>query len=140
MNERQSGITLIELMVVVVIIGILAAVAYPSYRDQVRRSNRTEAKVALEQTAQALEKCFTRYMAYNNANCRASAQFNAGAGFNTPDGNYRITAAFPSTTEFDLRATPLGGQLDDAQCMRFELDEQGNRATAGGTAPAETCW
>ena len=66
MIRGQRGVTLMELMVVMVIIGILAAIAYPSYRAQVRRSNRTEARVALEQTAGALEKCYTRYMAYND--------------------------------------------------------------------------
>ena len=76
MIGRQRGVTLMELMVVVVIVGILAAIAYPSYRAQVRRSNRTEARVALEQTAGALEKCYTRYMVYNdNTNCPASNQF-----------------------------------------------------------------
>lgn len=52
MNCRQRGMTLMELLVVITIIGLLAAIAYPSYRAQVRRSNRTEARVALEQTAE----------------------------------------------------------------------------------------
>ena len=85
MMRKQRGVTLMELMVVVVIIGILASIAYPSYRAQVRRSNRTEARVALEQTAGALEKCYTRYMAYNdNTNCPTANQFNAGATIATP--------------------------------------------------------
>ena len=72
MIRKQRGVTLMELMTVVAIIGILTSIAYPSYRAQVRRSNRTEARVALEQTAGALEKCYTRYMAYNDtANCPA---------------------------------------------------------------------
>jgi type IV pilus assembly protein PilE len=139
MQQRNKGMTLIEVMVVVVIVGILAAIAYPSYRRQVMRSNRTEAKVALMQTAQALEKCFTRFMSYNNAGCPASTQFNAGASFNTPDGNYRITGAFPSATTYNLTATAIGGQVGDAQCLSFGLNQVGLRSVTG-PGPVETCW
>ena len=59
MERFQKGVTLMELMIVVVIIGILAAIAYPSYRAQVMRSHRSDAKIALERAAQTLERCFT---------------------------------------------------------------------------------
>lgn len=126
-----------ELMVVIVIVGILAAIAYPSYRDQVRRSNRTEAKVALEQTAQALEKCFTRYMAYNNPNCGAAEQLDGGS-FDTPEGNYRITGDI-GETEYDITATPLGGQASDTRCGALTLDETGQRGI-NGSGNAQECW
>lgn len=139
MNKVQSGVSLMELMIVVAVVGILAAIAYPSYRDQVRRSNRTEAKVALEQTAGALEKCFTRYMTYMDfTNCPVASQFQNGGGFDTPEGNYRVTAALTATT-FDLTATPIGGQADDAQCGSLQLDETGSR-TETGTLTAAQCW
>jgi type IV pilus assembly protein PilE len=134
MIGKQRGVTLMELMAVVVIVGTLAAIAYPSYREQVRRSNRTEARVALEQTAGALEKCYTRYMMYNdNANCPAANQFNAGAGFNTPRGFYRITAPTLNGVQFTVRADAQGGQATDTACARLELTEAGNRTPA-------TCW
>lgn len=134
MIGRQRGVTLMELMVVVVIVGILAAIAYPSYRAQVRRSNRTEARVALEQAAGALEKCYTRYMAYNdNANCPAANQFNAGAGYNTQRGFYRVTGDIPDAARFTLTATALGGQLTDTGCTALNIDQTGNRTPAA-------CW
>ena len=87
MIRKQRGVTLMELMAVVAIIGILTAIAYPSYRAQVRRSNRTEARVALEQTAGALEKCYTRYMAYDDlANCPTANQFDGGAAVQHAQG------------------------------------------------------
>ena len=98
MKMRQAGITLLELMIVVTIVGILAAIAYPSYRQQVIRSTRTEAKVALQQSAQALEKCFTRYMAYNHASCPADGTFNR----TTPTGTTRIAIDNRSATTFRL--------------------------------------
>jgi type IV pilus assembly protein PilE len=133
MIRRQRGVTLMELMVVMVIIGILAAIAYPSYRAQVRRSNRTEARVALEQTAGALEKCYTRYMAYNDtASCPTADQID-GASFDTPSGFYQISAPTLNGTQFTVRADAQGGQTDDTGCTRLELDQTGNRTPAA-------CW
>lgn len=137
--KRASGITLIELLVVVTIVAILAAIAYPSYRQQVLRSNRTEGKIALEQAAQALEKCFTRYTSYNNGNCVAATQFDDGGGFNTPNGHYLVTATVGSTM-FTLRAAPLAGQQADTQCMTFVVNERGQRTISGGTGTAAACW
>lgn len=139
---KQSGITLIELMVVMVIVGILAAIAYPSYREQVRRSNRTEAKVALEQTAAALEKCFTRYMTYANfVNCPIANQLQNAGGFTTPEGNYQITGAInvAAPLAFTLSATPQGAQATDAGCMTFRLNEAGARTVSGASPPTD-CW
>lgn len=134
MIRKQRGVTLMELMAVVAILGILTAVAYPSYRAQVRRSNRTEARVALEQTAGALEKCYTRYMAYDDTtNCPAANQFTAGAGFNTPKGLFRVTGNIPDGTRFTVTATALGGQLSDTGCTALSIDQTGNRTPA-------TCW
>ena len=126
MMRRQRGVTLMELMVVVVIIGILSAIAYPSYRAQVRRSNRTEARVALEQTAGALEKCYTRHMAYDQfANCPAANQINAAAIWATPGGLYLIDATVLNGTQFTLRARPQGAQATDTACAALTLDQTG---------------
>ena len=134
MNRTQRGVTLMELMVVMTIVGILAAIAYPSYRAQVRRSNRTEARVALEQTASALEKCYTRYMTYNDAaSCPAANQFGSGASIATPRGFYLITAPTLDPTQFTLRADAQGPQATDSGCTRLELDQTGRHTPA-------TCW
>jgi type IV pilus assembly protein PilE len=134
MIRKQRGVTLMELMVVVAIIGILTAIAYPSYRAQVRRSNRTEARVTLEQMAGALEKCYTRYMAYNDlANCPTANQFDGGATVSTPKGYYQISAPTLDGTQFTVRADAQGGQASDTDCPRLELDQTGNRTPAA-------CW
>jgi len=134
MIRKQRGVTLMELMVVMVIIGILAAIAYPSYRAQVRRSNRTEARVALEQTAGALEKCYTRYMAYDDAaNCPTANQFNGGATITTQRGLYQVSAPTLNGTQFTVRADAQGAQATDTACARIEMDQTGRRTPA-------TCW
>ena len=107
MIRKQRGVTLMELMTVVAIISILAAIAYPSYRAQVRRSNRTEARVALEQTAGALEKCYTRYMAYDDtANCPAPTSSTGALQYT--EGPYRISAD-PHATQFTVTARHRAG-------------------------------
>lgn len=141
MMRTQRGVTLMELMVVIGIIGILTAIAYPSYRAQVRRANRTEARVALTETAGALEKCYTRYMTYNDAvNCPSTSQFTAGAGFNTAKGLYRVTGVTAATT-YTLTATPQAGQATDSECMTFTVTETGTRAVTGtASANPSRCW
>jgi len=134
MIRKQSGVTLMELLTVITIIGILAAIAYPSYRAQIRRSNRTEARVALEQTASALEKCYTRYMAYDDAaNCPTANQFNGGATIATDRGYYQVSAPTLNGTQFTVRADAQGAQATDTACTRLELDQTGRRTPAA-------CW
>jgi type IV pilus assembly protein PilE len=124
-------------MIVVTIVGILAAIAYPNYRQYAIRSTRTEAKVALQQSAQALEKCFTRYMSYTDANCPQPAVLNR----TTADGHYVIAVAFPTASQFTLTATPTAGQVGDTECAAFGLNETGRRTVTGtASATPETCW
>lgn len=139
MRHSQRGITLLELMIVTAIVALLASIAYPSYRDQVLRSKRAEAKNGLMQNAQALENCFTRFSAYNNASCAIATTLNSAAGVTTPDGSYKITGGVSGST-FLLTATPQGGQTRDTKCMNFTLTEQNVRGVSGTGSTVATCW
>lgn len=63
--RKDTGFTLIELMIAVVIVGILAAIAYPSYIDHVRKARRADAKAALTQLAQQEEALYARTASYS---------------------------------------------------------------------------
>lgn len=138
--RKQRGMTLIELMVVVAIIGILAAIAYPSYTAYIRKTRRADAKVALTSTAQQLERCYTRYNAYNDGACGAALPYNTQNGTYTIDAD---PAAVPTpgvvAQSFALIATPIGDQAKDTACAAFKLNQAGVRDVSG-TQGAANCW
>jgi type IV pilus assembly protein PilE len=141
MSKTQSGVTLIELITVVAIVGLLAGIAYPNYRQYVLRSKRADAKVALQSSAQSLETCFTRYHSYNDtANCPVALSLQDGGGLVSPDGNYVVTAekGLPDI-QFKLTATPQAGQAQDTDCLKFTLDQSNLRDATGPKGQAE-CW
>jgi len=138
MKRRQMGVTLMELMIVVAVVGILAAIAIPTYRQYVIRANRADAKTALLNTAQNLERCFTNSTpyAYNGATCNAAVTL----PILTEGGNYQISYPFvPTTTTYTLQAIPQGAQVADTRCGTFTLTSTGVQ-TVSGTDTAQQCW
>lgn len=125
MRSSHRGFTLIELLIVVVIIAILAAIAYPSYQDQVLKSRRAEGKAFLLEVAQALEKCKTLYGVYNNANCATVSMITSPNSIASPELFYDVSAnPALTTTSFKLQAVP---RQADPQCGTLTLEQDGNK-------------
>jgi len=131
---RARGITLIELMIAVAIVGILAAIAYPSYQNQVERSRRADAQGLLTDAAQRLERCFTAYNAYDDAGCDIAADVTGGSTLTSEGGFYEVSATALNASDFTLQAVPQGAQTGD-DCGTLTIEHTGRK----GAAEAD-CW
>ena len=135
--SKAKGFTLIELMIVVAVVGILSAIAYPSYSEYIRRGHRAEARAGLLQAAQWLERAST-----------ATGTYPLTAAFpdslkKVPSDRYDITIASTDGNTYTLTATPKGAQSND-KCGNYTLTQAGVRGAngkkAGDTGYNPDCW
>jgi len=115
MQARPRGFSLIELMIVVAIIAILAAVAYPSYQNSITKSRRSDGITIINQVLQAQERYFTQNMTYTSD--LTDLGYGAAANVPSPDGYYQVTAA------------ACGGGIDE--CVVVTAAPQGAQAGDG---------
>ena len=151
MKRDQFGFTLIELMIVVVIVGIIAKFAYPSYVENLRRGKRAEVKAALMENAQFMERFFTENASYGATSAslpRTQTPTNATG----TKVNYNITVTSVAASgavapSFQLYATPsTTGTMASDSCKVLSVNNLGQRVTLDSTststanANSDTCW
>ena len=144
--HSQRGVTLIELVIVMIIVGILTAIAVPSYRNYVLRSQRSDAKDAVLALATQQEKHYLQCNTYATAiagatNCAANQLQGAAASKN---GWYQLTIPAANATSFSVRATAIAGQnqFQDTACRSFTVTQAGVRSAldAGNADNTADCW
>jgi type IV pilus assembly protein PilE len=144
MRVRMQGVTLIELVIVVVIIGILASIAVPTYSQYVLRSHRVEAKSALMKLAAAQEQYYVQNNTYATA-AKLSTAPPGGLGIpaTTENGWYTIAIADgASTAAYSATATAAGSQTRDTKCASFTINQLGQKTAtnSGGSDATDECW
>jgi len=131
-EKRQVGFTLVELMITVAIVAILATIAYPSYRDHVRRANRADVQAIMLENAQFMERYFTTNGTYAGATLPKQQSPESGTA------KYSITHPTADATDFVIQAQPAGG-YSDPLCGTLTIDQTGAK-TKSGTGALADCW
>jgi type IV pilus assembly protein PilE len=126
--KTQRGFTLLELMIVVIVVAILAAIAIPSYRQYVLRAHRTDAQRQLIDAAARQERYFYSNNAYASALSDLGMSSTVPAGATGQDVTYTLSVASASSTDYLFKATPVNGQTQD-KCGWFELSRAGERSS-----------
>jgi len=143
LNKKHHGFTLMELMIVVAIVGILAAVTYPSYKQYVDRGKRAEARAALLDTAARQERWYSDNNSQYTATITDIINDPAGgactaAGVQTETCLYTLTATTSNSNQnFVLTAAPQG--WTDTLCGNMTITHAGAR-TESGTGDLAACW
>lgn len=134
-RTRKHGFTLIEVLITVAIIGILGAVAYPSYSSYVTKSKRAEPQKELLELANLMEQYFIDHREYTD---KLSELGGSGDSYLTESGNYTISATTNANgSTFTLTATVKSGssQSGDSECATMSVDHVGQK-----TATSANCW
>jgi type IV pilus assembly protein PilE len=145
MRKHSRGVTLIELMTVMVIAAILASIAVPTYRSYVLRTHRTTATAALLRVQQAQEKFFLSKNVYSTNLTAAVADGGLGIPAVTDNGEFydlTLDPATPTAYTVHAKARAVTKQTDDTRCAEFTINQDGKRTATSSTGTDTTaeCW
>ena len=130
MRKLVRGVSLLELMIVVVVVAILATIAYPNYRDAVARAKRNEAKAALLLIATNQERFYLSNNTYTND------LLVLGTTPLTESETYAITIPAADANNFTAVATYQNADHEAGKCQTFQSDGRGVKTSA----PLADCW
>lgn len=138
---NHRGFTLIELMITIVILGVIVAIAYPSFIGQIEKARRSDAKQTLFDIAARLEQYYQDNKGYPAGGDMTNLGYGA-ATFTSPEGYYTIGFnGTPTATSYSIQAVPVVGksQVNDTDCLTFRLNSLGIKSITG-TSTVDRCW
>lgn len=142
-RRALKGFTLVELMIVVALVAIMAALAMPSYESYMRKARRTDAKNALLDLAIREEKFFSIHNRYSTSAADLGYPSLPHAVASSGRGSFYALSLAGDASSYTAKATPTGAQMKDTQCYAFTLMQsglRGNRNAGGEVLPAAPCW
>jgi type IV pilus assembly protein PilE len=136
-RANARGFTLMELMIAVAVVGILAGVAVPSYREHVAASRRSDGKAALLAVAQLMERAYTEQGTYAGVTLGTTGVYPS----TSPQGYYTLSIVSQDADGFSLRATRAGAQIGD-KCGNYTYNQVSAKdvALAATGYTAAKCW
>ncbi len=140
-RETAAGFTMLELMITTAVIAILAALAYPSYKNWVDSGRRADGTAALLDLANRMQRYYAENNTYVGATIAAGTATDVISSATTPQGYYTLDfggVALTATT-YILRATTAGVQVNDTRCGNLTLTSA-NVKSISGTATVDQCW
>lgn len=147
-STRSKGFTLIELMIVVAVIAIIAAIGYPSYINSIVKTKRAAAEGCVSQYAGYMERFYTQNLSYDQNAPGNTAPIAVGnpspvtldcAGPRNSGADYVFSVTAPTASTYTVTATPKGAQLSrDTACGALSIDQAGTKSASGTMGAA--CW
>ncbi len=142
-RHSTTGFSLIELLVVLVIMGMVAAMALPSYTQHVQRGHRAEAVAALLEAQHFMERYYSAHGRYNGpANAPGNAPDLPLRLQSIPVGSnqrYQLKLETSTVNSYELKAQPVGTMANDA-CGALTLNQAGLKGLAGSDLSMADCW
>ena len=150
-SKNNKGFTLIELMIVVAVLAVIVAIAYPGFLGQIQKARRSDAKQALLDVAAKLEQFYQDNKGYpvgGNVTDRnivdlgivdddGDGQGNDG-DYHSQEGYYAVSTT-GAALRYTIQAIPIGTQAEDTDCGTFRLNHLGVKSVTGSMS-ADRCW